>query len=150
GDLMWRREDGMFVFAGRRGDRIRIRGENVSPAEVESHLASISGVTDCAVVGIDADPDEAAFGEQEILTAIVPDPLVETDFIEIFHRCASVLPHVAVPRYFCWYDELPRTPATQRIQRNRISDTPFESLWDAHANHLDRKGKPACQDRVSR
>ena len=133
GDLMWLRDDGMYMFAGRRAERIRVRGENVSPAEIEQHLSLIDGIADCAVVGIDADTGTAGVGEQEILAAVVRDDRVPIDFDAIVERLTHVLPPFASPRYFRWYDELPRTDATQRVQRTRIAQQNDADLWDARA-----------------
>lgn len=55
GDLAYRDEEGRYRFAGRRGDVLKVAGENVSTVEVESVLAEHPGVLDCAVVG---EPDE--------------------------------------------------------------------------------------------
>ena len=135
GDLMWQRDDGMYVFAGRRTERIRVRGENVSPAEVESQIRSYPGIADCAVVGVAAKDADAAVGEQEILAAVVTDGQ-EIDFTELVRHAESGLPSFAVPRYFSLHDELPRTDATQRVQRAVIAGQDRSNLWDrcSHGN----------------
>lgn len=141
GDLMWRRDDGMYVFAGRRADRIRIRGENVSPSEVEHEIASFPGVTDCAVVGVDASGPDGAVGEQEILAAVVTDD-EDFTFAELVAHLESRLPRHAVPRYFSVHDKLPRTDATQRVQRKVLASQDPSDRWDrlSHTAELDRNG----------
>lgn len=129
GDLMWRRDDGMFVFAGRRAERIRVRGENVSPGEVEQQILGFPGITDCAVVGIDAHRDEAGVGEQEILAAIVTDG-VKPDLEVLATYLESRLPPFAVPRFFSTHETLPRTDATQRVQRAELATQDPRTLWD--------------------
>lgn len=134
GDLMWRRDDGMYIFAGRRAERIRVRGENVSPAEVENEIRSYRGIADCAVVGINAQDDDAAVGEQEILAAIVPDEGHELEFSDLVSQLRSGLPSFAIPRYFSLHDELPRTDATQRVQRAVLANQDRKNLWDRRAH----------------
>ena len=134
GDLMWQRDDGMYVFAGRLTERIRVRGENVSPAEVENQIRSYPGIADCAVVGVDADAADAAVGEQEILAAVVAEGGHGIDFSELVRHVESGLPTFAVPRYFSLHDELPRTDATQRVQRTVIASQDRSNLWDRRAH----------------
>ncbi|HUY65062.1 MAG TPA: AMP-binding protein [Acidimicrobiales bacterium] len=55
GDLGYRDEDGFFYFAGRRGDWLRVDGENVAAAPVERVLERYPPVAALAVYGV-ADP----------------------------------------------------------------------------------------------
>ena len=50
GDLARRDEDGRFFFHGRRGDVMKVAGENVSAVEVEAVVGSYPAVTEVAVV----------------------------------------------------------------------------------------------------
>src|SRR5207244_3417681 len=50
GDLARRRADGMLEFIGRSDERVKIRGQRVELAEVESALRSHTDVDDAAVV----------------------------------------------------------------------------------------------------
>ena len=141
GDLMWKRDDGMYVFAGRRADRIRIRGENVSPSAVEHEITSFAGITDCAVVGIDVAGPDASVGEQEILAAVVAEGDLALE--RLVEHLESRLPSYAVPRYFSVHDKLPRTDATQRVQRKVLADQDRSTLWDRldrSTTELDRNG----------
>ncbi|HVT69768.1 MAG TPA: AMP-binding protein, partial [Trebonia sp.] len=130
GDLMTRRADGMYVFVARRAERIRVRGENVSPADVEAHVAAHPDVAECAVVGLDSAEGEAGAGEQEILAAVVARDGAAVDPADLVAFLAGRLPGFAVPRYVAVLDALPRTDSTQRIQRNVIAARPRESFWD--------------------
>jgi crotonobetaine/carnitine-CoA ligase len=129
GDLMSRREDGMYMFSGRVAERIRVRGENVSPAEVEQQLAAHPAVADCAVLGVTADTADGDVGEQDILAVVVPadQPL---DFAELADYLGKRLPSFAIPRYFRAYQELPRTAATHRVQRSAIAAESLATAWD--------------------
>ncbi|HEX6444728.1 MAG TPA: AMP-binding protein [Streptosporangiales bacterium] len=128
GDLMRRRDDGMYLFVSRRAERIRVKGENVSPGEVEAQVAGHPGVAECAVVGVDA-ATGASVGEQEILVALVPhddgfDPAELVEFL------AARLPSFAIPRYVAVLGELPRTESTHRVRRTELAALALGSAWD--------------------
>lgn len=123
-DLMRRRRDGTFVFVGRRSQRIRVRGENVSPEEVEAQLSSHPEVRECAVVGVNTAADE-----QEILAAVVLDERdVPPDELVAF--LADRLPRFALPRYVTYVDALPRTDSTHRVRRSEIAEVAMKNAWD--------------------
>lgn len=138
GDLMRRREDGMYIFEGRRAERIRVRGENVSSDEVEHHVQQVPGIRECAVVGVDSPDAEAGVGDQEILAAIVLEQPDVISFDEIVTSLESTLPKFAVPRFFTVFDELPRTEATHRVQRTVIATRDRSQLWDRFARTNER------------
>lgn len=131
GDLMTQRADGMYLFVARKAERIRVRGENVSPADVEAHVAAHPGVAECAVIGVDSAEGEAGSGEQEILAAVVPREGADIDPAGLLGFLADRLPDFALPRYVTVLAELPRTDSTQRVQRRAIAALPRESFWDS-------------------
>ncbi|MDX1619506.1 MAG: class I adenylate-forming enzyme family protein, partial [Nitriliruptorales bacterium] len=59
---------GMFAFAGRRHDRLKVGGFSVFPAEVETELRRAPNVREVALVGL---PDER-LGERPV-ALVVPD-----------------------------------------------------------------------------
>ena len=130
GDLMWQRDDGMYMFAGRRAERIRVRGENVSPHEVEEHILGFPGVRECAVLGVGAEAGSAGIGDQEILAAVVFDADRLADLPGLVAHLERTLPKFAVPRFFTQYEQLPRTDATQRVQRSVIASRDRAEIWD--------------------
>ena len=127
-DLMSRRPDGMYVFAGRRAERIRIKGENVAPAEIEEQITQHPAVRECAVVGIEA--GAVGVGDQEILAAVVPADGAVLLLDELAAFLTGRLPMYAVPRYFRIFDALPRTDATQRVQKTAIAEQAAADMWD--------------------
>ncbi|MCG7597649.1 amino acid adenylation domain-containing protein, partial [Mycobacterium sp. PSTR-4-N] len=54
GDLGSWQPDGTVVFAGRSDDQLTVNGHRVEPGEIETALLRQTGVTDAAVIGIDA------------------------------------------------------------------------------------------------
>lgn len=61
GDLAYRDEEGVFYFAGRNADWLRVDGENFAAAPVERVLRRFPGVSGAAVFGV---PDERTVDDQ--------------------------------------------------------------------------------------
>ena len=133
GDLMRQRADGVYVFAGRKAERIRHKGENIYPGSVETELGAHPGVAECAVLGIPSQDPAASPGDQEILAVVVPHGGTSVDCGQLVEFLASRLPHFSVPRYFRVMERLPRTDSTQRVQRGVLADDGSRGSWDAVA-----------------
>jgi fatty-acyl-CoA synthase len=69
GDLAYRDADGVFFFAGRVGDWIRVDAENFAAAPVERILGRYAGVAGLAVVGV----PEAQSGDQVLVAFELTD-----------------------------------------------------------------------------
>lgn len=115
GDLAERVSDGRFRFIGRKKDIIRVGGENLSPVEVESVILTLPGVVDAAVV---CSPDPK-LGEVPVAAIMIESGVVVTAE-QLHEHCASRLADFKVPREFFRADTIPRTHATNRIQRSRV------------------------------
>lgn len=112
GDLGTMDSDGNIFFRDRKSEFIRVRGENVSPQEVESVLMGHPGIAEVAVVGVASE-----LGEHEILAIVVPRAdLCAADLQE---WCASRMAKFMVPRHIRMVAELPRTP-TSKVQRSEL------------------------------
>jgi crotonobetaine/carnitine-CoA ligase len=102
GDLATIGDDGQLRFVGRRGDVLKVAGENVSTVEVESVLAEHPAVGDVAVVGMPDDVrDEVPVAHLVARTAV--------DAEELSAWCEARLAPSKRPRAFVFHDELPRT-----------------------------------------
>ncbi|GCD96538.1 class I adenylate-forming enzyme family protein [Embleya hyalina] len=97
--------DGHFHFAGRRGDVLKVAGENVSIVEIEAVLAEHPAVLEAAVVGV---PDEMRDEVPVAFVVAVPgvDPAALDDLAE---WCAARLAKAKRPVRFERVAELPRT-----------------------------------------
>jgi crotonobetaine/carnitine-CoA ligase len=97
--------DGNFRFAGRRGDVLKVAGENVSVVEIEAVLAEHPAVLEAAVVGA---PDDVRDEVPVAFVVAVPDagPGALDDLTE---WCASRLAKSKRPVRFERVPELPRT-----------------------------------------
>lgn len=105
GDYGWRDERGLFHFAGRRSDVLKVAGENVSTPEIEAVLANHPSVLEAAVV---SRPD--AVRDEIPVAFVVPRPDAPAiDAGELERHCARYLAPAKRPHHFYVVDELPRT-----------------------------------------
>lgn len=114
GDLAFYDEAGRVHYKGRRADRIRRRGENVSAVELEFVAMGHDRVLEAAAYGV---PGE--FGEHEVkLDVVVQD---EVDLGELHEWLQDKLPRFMVPRYLERLDEFPKTPS-MKIEKYRLAE----------------------------
>lgn len=132
GDLARDEGDGTFTFIGRQKEVIRRRGENLSPAEVESALEQHPDVVEAAVVGV---PSELS--EQDVKAFLVVVDPATFDVAPVHALAGDLLAAFKVPRYYQVVDELPRTP-TQRVAKHRL---PLERTPD----EIDTEASPPQQ-----
>jgi fatty-acyl-CoA synthase len=97
GDLAYRDEDGLFYFAGRSGDWVRVDGENFAVAPVERILARLPGAAGVAVFAV---PDERTADDQLMAAVeLAPGETFDPDAFEGFLAAQSDLGPKWVPRY---------------------------------------------------
>jgi len=118
GDLAWRDDDGLYHFAGRRGDVLKVSGENVSLPEVEAVLAEHPGVFEVAVVGR---PDPVR--DEVPVAYVVPAVARPTTVAELTEWCAGRLAPAKRPRDYTFVDELPRT-SVGKIRKFLLKERP--------------------------
>lgn len=135
GDVARIDKNGFVHLVGRAKDLIITGGLNVYPAEVESHLDRLPGVTESAVIGA-PHPD---FGEGvvAILTANAGHTLNEADVIRSMRERLSAF---KCPKRVFMTDELPRN-AMGKVQKNVLRErhaNAFETAADIH--HTEQRG----------
>lgn len=118
--------DGHLVFAGRRADVVRRRGENVSTWEVEQVVRTMPGVQDVAAVGVAAE-----LTEQELLVVVEAGPGTVPSEPDVHAWCAARLPRPAVPRYVQVVPSLPRTPTGKVAKADLAGSGLVAGTWDA-------------------
>jgi amino acid adenylation domain-containing protein len=101
GDLGRWRSDGTLEHVGRKGRRIRLRGYNIEPFEVECELLRQPGVMDAAVVRYDG-----AAGQEPCLVGYVVAPR-NASTSEIRRGLAERLPSYMVPSHIVVLDSFP-------------------------------------------
>lgn len=118
GDLGVYDERGMLHYRGRRQDRIRRRGENISAVELEYVAMSHEHVLEAAAYGV---PGE--FGEHEVKLDVVISDGIDLDALHSW--LCEQLPRFMVPRYLERLSELPKTPS-QKVQKYRLAEASID------------------------
>jgi len=114
GDKFFQDEEGLFFYAGRTDDMMKIGGIWVSPVEVEAAVIEHDSVLECAVVPAE---DGAELIKPKAYV-VLNDGEAESDELaqSIKDHVKSVLAHYKYPRWVEFIDELPKT-ATGKIKR---------------------------------
>ena len=116
GDVAVRDDEGFYAIIGRVKDVIRTGGESVSPSEVELAIADHPALSDVAVVGL---PD-AQWGEVVCAVLVVRDGADTPTLDEIQDHVEARLAKFKRPRRIEVLVRIPRTPATNQVQRRLI------------------------------
>ncbi|MBL6614709.1 MAG: AMP-binding protein [Reyranella sp.] len=114
GDLVRRRADGLYVVLGRRDRQVKILGNRVELAEIETALRQAPGVSDAAVV--------ARRGESEplLLGFVVPQQSGDAYLLDGVRRhLEAALPAPMRPRRLLVLDALPVLPG-QKIDETAL------------------------------
>ncbi len=115
GDLGALDDEGYLSVIGRVRDVIRTGGETVAPSEVEAALADHRSIQEVAVVGI---PDPQ-WGEVVCAVVVLHEQQPLT-LDELRAHCETRLAGFKRPRRLECVDALPRTAATQQVQRTLL------------------------------
>ena len=124
GDVGSLDDDGSIMFYGRTKDMLKVGGENVAAAEIETYLARHDAVKMAQVVGV---PDSrlgevaAAFIELKSGASVEPQELI--DF------CKSEIASFKVPRHVRFVTEWPMS--TSKIQKYKLKDQLTAELENA-------------------
>ena len=114
GDIGTLDAEGRLTIVGRAKDVIISGGYNVYPKEVETALAELSGVADCAVVGV----PHQDFGEA-VIAVVVADDRVTQARVDAFLR--PKLARYKQPKRVVRVAELPRN-AMGKVNKNALRD----------------------------
>ena len=104
GDLFVQDDYGYMYFKDRLGDTFRWKGENVSTAEVEGVIGSITGLKDCVVYGVQVPGTEGRAG-----MAAIADPGKSLDLQQLAIAMKKNLPAYARPLFIRLLDEIETT-----------------------------------------
>jgi acyl-CoA synthetase (AMP-forming)/AMP-acid ligase II len=119
GDLAEVDAEGYLTIVGRAGDVIRTGGESVTPGEVEAVLIGHPSVADVAVVGI---PDER-WGEIVCAVVVPVDVSAPATIEDVRAFCEGRLAPFKHPRKVAIVESIPRTPATNQVQRRLLVES---------------------------
>ena len=131
GDYLRADADGFYYFDGRKKERIRSRGENISAYEVEAIVMQQPDVVECAVVAY-----PAGDGEDDVRLVAVMKETSTLDEAALAARIDAMLPKFMLPRYIEFRERLPKT-LSGKVEKFRIVDTSLA------ARHWDRKAAAA-------
>ena len=117
GDKYLQDADGYYVYCGRSDDMLKVRGQYVSPVEVESALITHSAVLEAAVVGHE---DEERLTKPKAFVVLKDGQSTsETLADELKRHVKDKLAPFKYPRWIEFVAELPKT-ATGKIQRFKL------------------------------
>ncbi|SFU78221.1 AMP-binding protein [Pseudoduganella namucuonensis] len=111
GDIGYLDQQGMLHLVDRKKDMILVSGFNVFPNEVEEVLASLPGVMEAAVIGVE---DERS-GEAVCAIVVPRDTSLTKDAIA--QHCRANLAAYKCPRIIEMQDTLPKTPVGKILRR---------------------------------
>jgi crotonobetaine/carnitine-CoA ligase len=115
GDTVRRETNGTFTFVDRMGDRIRVRGENVSSYEIEDIISKCPGVMVSAAFPIPAEEGD----EDDVVVLVVAKAGATLSEQIIKSWAEQQMPKFMRPRYVRIVAELPLT-LTQKIEKYKL------------------------------
>ena len=119
GDIGRLDDDGLFYFRYRKAERIRVKGEMVSGAEVEEGALGHPDVEDAAAIGI-----ASAFGEEDIRLFVTLKPGTTCNEEDIRAHCRGVMAKFMVPAVITILDSMPRT-MTGKPEKGKLAAMPL-------------------------
>lgn len=122
GDSAVQDEEGYFYFLDRLGDRIRVRGENVSSVHVEEILSGHPQVDVAAVVAVPSPRSD----EDEIVAFIQADPAHRPEEASLREYAEKNLPKFMRPWQYRFVEDLPKTP-TNKIEKHKLRKSALDT-----------------------
>jgi crotonobetaine/carnitine-CoA ligase len=125
GDFGKMDEEGWFTFVGRKKDSIRRRGENISTFECEMVLSKHPDLKEAVVHAV-----PSPLGEDDVkVTAILQDGTSLTER-QLCDWCIEHFPYFAVPRYYEFRTDLPRTTTGKPLKYVLRDEGCTPATWD--------------------
>ena len=115
GDSAIQDEDGSYRFVERMGDRIRVKGENLSSFQVEDLLNEHDDIQMTAVFAIPSTEGD----EDEIVAYVVPTEESAVSEDELRAHAENTMPKFMRPMHYRIVDDIPRTP-TNKIEKYKL------------------------------
>ncbi|RJF92747.1 ATP-dependent acyl-CoA ligase [Noviherbaspirillum saxi] len=125
GDIGMFDEDDYFYFVDRKKDYLRRRGENISSFEVENAFRAHEAIEDVAAHAV-LDP----LGEDELKVTIVLKAGAQLDAETLCKWSIEHLPYYAVPRYFEFRTDFPRSPVGRILKYELRDQGVTPTTWD--------------------
>ncbi|MES2258514.1 MAG: AMP-binding protein [Pseudomonadota bacterium] len=125
GDIGMFDDDDYFYFVDRKKDYLRRRGENISSFEVENAFRAHASIEDVAAHAV-----LDKLGEDELKVTIVLKAGATLDAETLCHWCVDHLPYYAVPRYFEFRSDFPRSPVGRILKYELRDQGVTPDTWD--------------------
>ena len=122
GDLGFQDEEGRVSIVGRGKDLVISGGFNVYPKEIESVIDEVSGVKECAVIGV----PHADFGEAVVVVVVPDKDDLSLEYIK--SEIAGSLAKFKQPKAVVNVGELPRN-TMGKVQKNLLREK-YSGLMD--------------------
>jgi fatty-acyl-CoA synthase len=140
GDLGYRDKEGVFYFAGRTVDWLRVDGENFAAAPLERILTRYPAIRGVAVVGV---PDERTVDDQVMAVLEMADPgAFDPGDFDAFLASQADLGTKWSPRYVRVVDALP-VGATNKVDKAALRAVGWRSdgpvFWRPARGHALRR-----------
>ena len=111
--------DGRVMHRGRKDAQVKIRGHRVEIGEVERALLETPGVSETAVIPIDADE-----GKKQLIAYVVRSESATMPMSSLRKRLQTRIPRYMIPAHFVSLDSLPVT-ITGKIDRAALANRPL-------------------------
>jgi acyl-CoA synthetase (AMP-forming)/AMP-acid ligase II len=115
GDLGVIDDAGLVTYQARLKDMLKVGGENVSPAEIESHLSTLPAVKLVQVVGA---PDDRLGEVVAVFIEVAPGHRLTEK--EVIDHCGGAIASFKVPRYVRFVEDWPMSAT--KIQKFRLRE----------------------------
>jgi crotonobetaine/carnitine-CoA ligase len=133
GDIGKFDEEGFFFFVDRKKDYLRRRGENISSYELENTFKLHTKVKDVAVHAVLAE------AEDEVKATLVLKDGESVSAEELCAWCIDKVPYFAVPRFFEFRSDLPRSPVGRILKYQLRDEGKTPSTWDRETSGFELK-----------
>ena len=131
GDLVQKLADGNLVIRGRKSDMIKINGNRIEPAEIESAIRSALNIEWCAVRGFSEE-------DPQFICAYYKDNIT-FDAADLRNRLMKRLPYYMIPAHFVKVDEIPVKP-NGKMDRSALPKPELKDIvrtYEAPTNELE-------------
>lgn len=130
GDLGTIGSQGDVMFLGRLKEMLKVGGENVAPAEIESQLGGYPGVKLVQAVGV---PDERLGEVPAAFVELIPGAKATEE--DLINWCRERIASFKIPRYIRFVDEWPMSAT--KIQRSRLREELLLELGEVEVDNLN-------------
>ncbi|XP_024936948.1 4-coumarate--CoA ligase 1 isoform X2 [Cephus cinctus] len=115
GDVTYYDEDGYFFIVDRTKELIKVKGNQVSPTELEGIILEVTGVADVAVIGV---PDTMAGELPKAFIVKHPGAIVTPEIINDYIT-PKVAPYKKLAGGITFIEAIPRNPSG-KVLRNQL------------------------------